>query len=663
MHQQLKSWTFYLLVCGLLAAPGTLPAAEPDDTEIGAYTLGEIVIKGKTEGVQATESVYTVTAEDIRTKNARTLDQAINLLPGVNIRVGADGTPRIGIRGFRTRHVVLLLNGIPINSAVDQDFNPTLIPTENIAFIKLTSGASSVLYGQGGLGGVINIVTRQGTPGLQGMVSGEFGDHQPYLAKASVSGKKGMFDFLITGSALDSDGFPLSDDFTPTTEQGPGNRKNSDKERRNLLANFGFNPNKDLTIGLTVNYLQGSWGKPSSSINDPFDPFANNPRYERVDGTEGVSVQLAADYQATERMSLRSWMFMNWLEEETNRYDNSFMNSFTSRGSFHQVARTLAYGITAQPKYDMGRWGTVTMSLSSERDTWNNSGFETVDTDSFSPLADDKGLNIYSTAVQYEVSPLKGLGLTAGYSHFWQNRKEQGADEYAVNAGVHYDLLENTRLKAAFSRNIRFPALGDLYSAGSGNPGLDPEISYTYEGGVEQKLPFDSSVSVTAFHTKAKNLIQTDQATGRSENLAEVRFRGVEVAAATQFMKGLLLRASYTYLDSKDKSRAGREELQYTPRDRVTLEAKYDFDFGLTPYASMQYVGNQFFYTKNNISPVQKLGLNDYVLVNLKLSQKLIKDKVTLYVGADNILDKNYETSYGFPQAGRYIYGGLEFRL
>lgn len=663
MHNQIKFWTCTMTLCGLLAAPLAVIAAEQGDTEPGAYTLGEIVIKGTTEGVQAAESVYTVTSEDIRNKDARTLDQAINLLPGVNVRVGADGTPRIDIRGFRTRHVALLLNGVPINSAFDQQFDPTLISTENIAFIKMTAGSSSVLYGQGGLGGVINIVTRKGTPGLQGYLSGEFGDHQAYLGRASISGKQGMFDFLVTGSAQDIDSYPLSDDFVPTTEQGAGYRNNSDKDRRNFLANVGFNPTKDLTLGLTVNYVKGESGKPASVINDPFDPFANAPRYERIDNTQGLTAQLAADFQATDQLSFRGWTYVNWLEEETNRYSDKNLNTFSARGSFHQLARTTITGVSLQPKYEMGKAGTVTLALSYENDGWSNSGFETVATNTYSTLSNDKSISLYSAAVEYEVSPLKGLGFTAGYGHHWQDRNERSSNDFAINTGIYYDLFTDTRLKASFSRNIRFPAIGDLYDVGSGNPDLETEIAYTYEGGVEQKLPFNSLLSVTAFHTKAKNLIQTDQATGLSENLAEVRFRGVEVAAATQFMKGLLLRASYTYLDSKDKSRAGREEQQYTPKDKVTMEAKYDFDFGFTPYLSVLYVGNQYFYTKNNIIPVRKLGLNDYVLVNLKFSQKVLKDQVTLYVGAENIFDKNYETSYGFPRSGRYIYGGLEFRL
>ena len=63
------------------------------------------------------------------------------------------------------------------------------------------------------------------------------------------------------------------------------------------------------------------------------------------------------------------------------------------------------------------------------------------------------------------------------------------------------------------------------------------------------------------------------------------------------------------------------------------------------------------------MAPVQKAKLNDYTLVNLKLSQKVWDNRATLYIGVSNLFDVNYETSYGFPQAGRFIYGGAEFRL
>jgi len=55
--------------------------------------------------------------------------------------------------------------------------------------------------------------------------------------------------------------------------------------------------------------------------------------------------------------------------------------------------------------------------------------------------------------------------------------------------------------------------------------------------------------------------------------------------------------------------------------------------------------------------------MSDFAVVNVKLTQKLLKDRLSVYIGVDNLFDENYETSYGFPQPGRFIFGGLEFRI
>lgn len=661
MKQKVLLTLFVTAMCAVLHQRAVYAAEE---NRSAVYTLGEIVVSGQGEGVQASESVYTVTAEDIRSKGARTLDQAISLLPGVNVRTGGEGVPRIDIRGFRTRHVVLLLDGIPMNSAFDQQFDPTRIPTENIAEIKLTSGANSVLYGQGGLGGVINIITRKGTTGVQGMIAGETGDHTPYLGRALISGATDRYHYFLSGSTARGDGYPLSGDFRPATEQDGGHRRNSDTEKNNVFGTIGFTPNRDLALGLTFNYVQGSFGKPASAVNDPYDPFASPPKYARVDDFSGISVQLATDYALTDRLTLRGWAFINQHDEHSNQYDNKNVNSFNLvAGSYQEHVVTSIKGITLQPRYELGNVGVLSLSLAAESDNWENSGPLTVAANTYTPQVADKSLALYSAGLEYELSPLPGLGLVAGYGHYLQTRDERHEDDYSLLVGASYDLSGETRLKASFKRNIRFPSLGDLYDLSKGNPLLAAERSHTYEGGVEQKLPMDSTVSLTGFYTEARNLIQNDQETGRNTNLADIRFAGVELSAATHFVKKLLLRASYAHLYSEDRSRTGREQQQYTPGDKATLEGKYDFNSGFSPYVSVLYVGNQYFYTKNNVTPVQKARLNDYTLVNVKLSQRVLDNKVTLYIGADNLFDENFETSYGFPRAGRFIYGGVEFRM
>ena len=85
-----------------------------------------------TEASELVEEVGTtrrISRADIEARNARTLDEALRMLPGVHVRTGGDGAPRIDVRGFRSRHVLLLMNGVPVNSSADGQFDPARIST------------------------------------------------------------------------------------------------------------------------------------------------------------------------------------------------------------------------------------------------------------------------------------------------------------------------------------------------------------------------------------------------------------------------------------------------------------------------------------------------------------------------------------------------------
>jgi vitamin B12 transporter len=667
MYQQLKRGMFIMILGALVAAP-LASRAEQGNDGTDSFTLGEVVVSADKPAVEAAGTVDEVTAADIEASGARNLNEAIDLLPGVNIRTGGDGVPRIDIRGLKTRHVILLLDGVPFNSAFDQQFDPTLIPVEEIARIKVTKGPSSVLYGQGGLGGVINIITKSGTRKTSGMAGMELGDHEPYRAKASVGGTAGKFNVFVSGSAAKQNSFPLSDDFSPTVLQLTDYRVNSSGERNNVFANVGFSPTADLSMALTVNYLSGNYDKPPNVIADPYDPYASSLKYVRVNDFDGYSVQLATDYQVTTPFSVRSWLYYNKYDENETQYDNELFNSYNLvKGSYNYDTSTDIIGITLQPQYEFGKAGNVTLSLSAEKDSWKSSGLtatgEDLPLDTFSYGSTKKDVTLYSASVEYEVSPLPDFGLTIGYGHHWQDKDEGNDNGWSLLTSAYYDIMQGTRLKAAFQRNIRFASIRQLYEEPSGDPLLKPERAYLYQIGVEQQLPGKTKLILTGFHTTAKNFIQKDDASNKNLNYAEYRYLGVELSAETRIVPRLLARASYTYLDSQDNSTPGHDEFQYTPANKVTLEGKYDFDFGLTPYFAFTYIGDQYTYTKSSAPLVQKLQLKDFALVNVKLTQKLMKDTWTLYIGVDNLFDENYETSYGVPQRGRFLYGGVEFRI
>jgi outer membrane cobalamin receptor len=120
-----------------------------------------------TEPYELVEEVGTtrrITRAEIEARSARTLDEALKLVPGLYVRTGGDGTPRIDMRGFRSRHVLLLVNGVLVNSTADGQFDPARISTDSIREIKVSYGSSSVLHGDNAMAGVIEITTTDDRP-------------------------------------------------------------------------------------------------------------------------------------------------------------------------------------------------------------------------------------------------------------------------------------------------------------------------------------------------------------------------------------------------------------------------------------------------------------------------------------------------------------------
>jgi outer membrane cobalamin receptor len=76
---------------------------------------------------------------------------------------------------------------------------------------------------------------------------------------------------------------------------------------------------------------------------------------------------------------------------------------------------------------------------------------------------------------------------------------------------------------------------------------------------------------------------------------------------------------------------------------------------------NVMHIADQVYYSRT--TPVRKRNLDDYTLVNLKLDQAFLNGKLDVYLAADNIFDEDYEQSYGLPQAGRFIYGGITLSL
>jgi outer membrane cobalamin receptor len=277
------------------------------------------------------------------------------------------------------------------------------------------------------------------------------------------------------------------------------------------------------------------------------------------------------------------------------------------------------------------------------------------------PYSGDHDSWITSLAVQDEIPVVANLALVLGYGRHRLDVRDggDGGDEFLVGTAWH--VAGGTRLRASVSRKVRFPTLVQLYDERDGNPDLEPETALTWEAGLERRWDTGAALGVAGFVTRARDFIERLDDTRRFENHERYDFAGLELTGEARPGGRLTLRAAYAYLDSEDRSPGTpRDELQYRPRHSLSLQAGYAFPFGLSAHGTAVAVLDQVFYS--NEEPLQQGELDDYGILDVRLEQRVAGLPASAYLGVDNLLDEAYEQSYGLPQAGRVLYGGLELR-
>jgi iron complex outermembrane receptor protein len=182
-----------------------LPAIDVSVSRLGAGVVGT--------------STSIITAEDIRRLPTQELPQLLSTQAGIQIQhigSGVNGARDVvDLRGFGASapsNVLVLVNGRRFNDFDLQGFDFSSIPINGVDHIEIMRGNSgAVLYGDGAVGGVINIVTKNGVGSApNARVEGGFGSFQDKEARASVSGSSGPFSAVLSGSALRTDGYRVN---------------------------------------------------------------------------------------------------------------------------------------------------------------------------------------------------------------------------------------------------------------------------------------------------------------------------------------------------------------------------------------------------------------------------------------------------------------------
>lgn len=209
-----RSLTSVLLGCTAALAAG--PAAADDRPAV----LPDLFVTASRLGDGITgASTTVVTADDIARSPARTLPEILSAQPGVQVRslygaVGGAGAT-IDMRGFGaagTSNTLVLVNGRRLNDVDMAGVDLSTIPLDSVERIEVTRGNSgAVLYGDGAMGGVINIVTKTGAgrPASARIEAG-FGSFNQREGAVSGSASNGPVSATVSANAVDSDGYRVN---------------------------------------------------------------------------------------------------------------------------------------------------------------------------------------------------------------------------------------------------------------------------------------------------------------------------------------------------------------------------------------------------------------------------------------------------------------------
>ncbi|MGF6274698.1 iron complex outermembrane receptor protein [Massilia sp. UYP11] len=203
------------LACAVaLSALATQAAAQDSVQETAQHTIPSVLITGPRFPAQATPiGASVITAEQIRSAGALDVNAAIRKIGGVFGRQSLDGSPDFGLdlRGFGTnsaQNTVVLVDGVRLNENELAHTVLSTIPVDTVERIEITRGGSSVLYGDGATGGVINIVTRRGagkdgTSGSLFVEAGRF-DHRDLRASVTHGAGPWSFDAAVSDRRTDN---------------------------------------------------------------------------------------------------------------------------------------------------------------------------------------------------------------------------------------------------------------------------------------------------------------------------------------------------------------------------------------------------------------------------------------------------------------------------
>lgn len=638
--------------------------------------LGEVVVtatKTETPVSQVGAAITVITEAEI--KQSQTIDvlELLQSVPGLNIvQTGSrGGTAALHPRGGESNFTLVLIDGVQVNDA-GGDYDFANLTTDNIERIEVVRGPHSALYGSDAMGGVINIITKQGKEKSEAYLSTAWGyqkgnyNNQTLIAeqKAGISGGGENYGYSLAFARIDDNGIL---------------EVNSDYENNTFSGRFDFSPRDTVDLSFTMRYEDSRYEFPTS-FGDRFDKDDPGLDPNQYSEKEALTTGLKANHfifpwweqQIQLGLSDRDSLYRDKADPEV-KFFGFTESAFSSQTDERRLTADYLWNFRCE-KDDLFS-SVLTLGVEREENELKKSSIS-----SFSSSYRDESRKNNAFYFQEQLSLWERLFLTGG---FRLDDNSSFGTEFSPRGSIAFLIKETgTKLRGAGGKGIKAPTFTENFyetSTLQGNPDLDPEKVISWEAGFDQTIQ-DGLIKIgaTYFSQQFEDLIGfTGDAKPDSawKNIQKAESRGVEAELQINPGYGLSIGGNFTYLETKVTGDGNIDSASFERGKKLLRRPMHTWSGytnwngeGLNLNARGTYVGERDDIKWNPDYSSKRVKTPCYFKLDLAVSYDIpvnwqSLEKVKVFAKAENVLNRKYEETYGYSTARFSFLSGVSFHF
>lgn len=630
------------------------------DEELRFLKAESFVVTASKLPEQTAKSVATVTVvteQQIKRMGARTLLDALKIVPGLGIAQSASGIRQLEVRGIQStfsERVLIMLNGHPADHNLfwgGSMWTYDDLPIDNVKRIEVVRGPGSALYGANAFLATVNVITKdaQDIEGASLAAGGGTFDTQQY--NAAVGKTHGEWHGMVNLNYSDTDGA-----HSPVAKDALGNAGHTNlyERRRDLEWNVGYGK-KAVLDGRFISKTTGSFVGPSAFLSK--DTEFNHDDY---------FLRLSSEWDIGDKLTVTGRVYRDFF-----RMDQ--LLEFRKNELSQLLANMNKTGGELQGTYRFGDKNILIAGFAYEfqeiRDVKQRKG-PPDELLSIVPFARNAQRSIWGLYLQDRWDLTDTLRLIAGARY---DKYSDFGETFNPRMGVNWEPYKGYSLRFSYGTAFRAPTFSELHSINNstvlGNPDLRPEDVDTYEVGLNAAFSPDWTAELALFRNDVQNIIgrqvSTDSGGGvviNYANLSGVSVDGIEASTKYNFSENTYIAANYTFQHATREDTGRR--VPDTPRHRATVMANIALLPRLHWYSEVQLKGSAV-RNPGDARP----NAPGYSISNTTLRALEIVPGLEVNFSVFNIFDSRDVYPFlalvpnDFPQPGRTFFAKLRYEL